>query len=640
MIRYPFAGVALLLGAAPATPQQPAGPALTLDPPAGLDAYMPIPDDAPLTAASVALGRRLFFDPSLSSDGRVACASCHDPERSFADSLPVSRGVHGTTGRRNTPALINALWNRSFFWDGRATSLEEQVLRPIEDPAEMDARVVDVVARLRKDAAYVAAFEAAYGTPPERGTLARALAAYVRTILSGDAPFDRFRAGAADALSPAAKAGFRLFVGRANCATCHVGPTFSDQRFHNTGVAFRDGVVVDSGRFLVTRRTEDLGAFRTPTLRDVERTAPYMHDGSLATLEDVIDFYAAGGRPSPHLDREIRPLRLGPEEKRALIAYLRALTGTASAHLPVTRHRPGRPAASGGQPQQELRAVGGVVRDLQGAAGPAGEKLAQPDPQTLPTPCRHARREAGAFITYRDAKVAVPDADADADRAVYGIADGVVDEDRDRLAEHGRVDPGGDRSVRHVEDEPLAAVGRLLRERCDLVAQLTAHIDRADAGRGGVLAAPGVRVRGVEHEVDGTQRATQPRIDVAQQRGVVGGGRCERERVARERERRAQIVRHQRVQECIQLPRGVRCDAPLLEQQREWAGCQDGNERENAVRQPDGLGRDRAATEDRGHEERGKRHGVGSVHLARVVSDRAEQDRQGKEDADHDPGRR
>lgn len=326
MTRLLLAGVALAVGAAPAIAQE-----TFLEPPVGLDAYVPIPAENPLTAAAVSLGERLFFDRSLSSDGQVACASCHDPRRSFADSRPRSLGAHGVPGRRNTPALINAVYGRSFFWDGRAGSLEEQALRPIEDALEMNSPIEEVVLRLRSDASYAAAFREAYDAPPGPTTIARSLATFVRTILSGDAPFDRFRAGDGSALTPEALKGFRLFTGRANCATCHVGPTFSDKRFHNTGVAIRDGAVADSGRFLVTRRAEDLGAFKTPTLRDVERTAPYMHDGSIPTLGGVIDFYAMGGRPNPHLDREIRPLKLSAEEKHALIAFLRSLTGTVKA---------------------------------------------------------------------------------------------------------------------------------------------------------------------------------------------------------------------------------------------------------------------------------------------------------------------
>lgn len=301
---------------------------LELRPLAGLDAYLPTPGGAPLTTASVALGRRLFFESKLSADGSLSCASCHRPDRAFTDSVPVSQGVHGVRGVRNTPTLVNAAWGRAFFWDGRTATLEEQVLRPVQDVREMASHLPEVVAALRADTGYARAFDAAYGAPPSEEMLARALAAYVRTIRAGASRYDLFRSGESGALTAEESAGYRLFVGKAHCATCHVGPTLTDQRFHNTGIAWRDGDPVDAGRYAVTRAPADAGAFKTPTLREVARTAPYMHDGSLRTLEDVLDFYDRGGHPNPYLDADIRPLRLNVEEKRALVAFLRALTGT------------------------------------------------------------------------------------------------------------------------------------------------------------------------------------------------------------------------------------------------------------------------------------------------------------------------
>ena len=286
--------------------------ALALTIPLGLDLYMPVPEDNPLTTERVERGRELFFDTRLSRDRTISCASCHDPERAFTDGRPVAIGVFNRAGRRSAPALANRGYGRSFFWDGRAATLEEQVLQPIQDPNEMDMTLAEVSARVR--------------LPPEE--VARSLASFVRSLLSGNAPFDRFINGDRDALSAEQQAGLQVFRGKANCTACHVGPTFSDERFHNTGVAWRDGRLLDEGRFEVTRRSEHRGAFKTPTLREIARTAPYMHDGSVGTLTDVVEFYDEGGRPNPTLDPELRPLRLTDDEKRALVAFLESLNGS------------------------------------------------------------------------------------------------------------------------------------------------------------------------------------------------------------------------------------------------------------------------------------------------------------------------
>jgi cytochrome c peroxidase len=271
--------------------------------PLGLDLYLPVPEDNPITLEKIELGRRLFFDRRLSRDGSISCSSCHDPERAFSDGRAVAVGVFGRTGRRNSPALINRGYGRSFFWDGRIKTLEEQVLKPIEDPNEMDSTLAEAAARVSM-------------TPEE---ISRALASFVRSILSGDSPFDRYINGDRSALTSEQQIGLQVFRGKANCTACHVGPNFTDERLHNTGVAWRDGRLTDEGG--------GRGDFKTPTLREISRTAPYMHDGSLTGLEDVIDFYDRGGRPNPSLDSEIRPLRLTAEEKKALAAFLRALNG-------------------------------------------------------------------------------------------------------------------------------------------------------------------------------------------------------------------------------------------------------------------------------------------------------------------------
>ena len=295
--------------------------------PLGLDLYMPVPEDNPLTEEKVALGRRLFFDPILSRDYTLSCATCHDPRRVFTDGLPVAVGVDSRKGKRSAPALLNRAWGKLMFWDGRAASLEEQALMPIENPDEFDMTIEGIVERLTNHAGYPALFQQAFAREPNREDLGRAIASYVRTILSGDAPIDRYLNGDREALIEQARAGLRLFRGKANCTACHIGPTFSDEGFHNTGVAFQDGNLIDEGRFAVTGKEKDSGVFKTPTLRHVAETAPYMHDGSLAALEDVIEFYDQGGNSNLYLDEELRPLKLTLKEKQALVAFLRALSG-------------------------------------------------------------------------------------------------------------------------------------------------------------------------------------------------------------------------------------------------------------------------------------------------------------------------
>jgi cytochrome c peroxidase len=294
--------------------------------PLGLDLFAPIPDDNALTRDRVALGKRLFFDSSLSADGSRSCSSCHRPGHAFSDTVPASSGAYKRTGVRNAPSLLNVAYGSSFFWDGRASTLEAQVLVPIQGTLELGLTIPELESRLRADAGYRRDFRRAFGDNPTASDVARAIASFLRTLRSGDAPIDRFRHGDTTALSPLARQGLALFNGRARCSACHVGPTFADGDFHNTGVAWHAGAWRDVGRAAVTGRAEDRGAFKTPTLRNVTRTAPFMHDGSIATLEDVIDFYDRGGRPNPTIDPMIRPLRLTAEERQALLEFLRALT--------------------------------------------------------------------------------------------------------------------------------------------------------------------------------------------------------------------------------------------------------------------------------------------------------------------------
>lgn len=293
--------------------------------PLGLDRFLPTPEDNPLAADRVALGRDLFNDRRLSRDGTISCATCHRPGRAFTDGRVVAVGVAGRRGRRNVPTLVNRAWGQSFFWDARAPTLEEQVLRPIEDGDEMDLALSQASTRVGVSTV----------------DMARGLASYVRSILSGDSPYDRFVAGDMEALTAEQQVGLRIFQGKGNCTACHVGPTFSDERLHNTGVAWRDGRLTDDGG--------GRGRFKTPTLREVARTAPYMHDGSMTTLEEAVDYYDRGGNRNPALDPQLRPLRLGAAEKRALVSFLRGLTGEIqegwrSAEPPRPRtQRDGRP---------------------------------------------------------------------------------------------------------------------------------------------------------------------------------------------------------------------------------------------------------------------------------------------------------
>ena len=296
-------------------------------PPLGLDAYLPVPADNPLTPERAALGRKLFFEKRLSRDATVSCASCHDPALGYADDEPVAVGVRGQKGPRRTPRLINRAYGLSFFWDGRASSLEEQVLKPVANPIEMDLPVEEAVGRLGEDPEYTQAFQAAFDGGPTAERLAFALAGYVRTILSGDSPYDRYLAGDESAMSAAQKRGLALFRGKAACAVCHVGPNLTDERFHNTGVGWADGTWADPGRAAVSGEPADRGAFKTPPLREVAKSGPYMHDGSLGTLSDVIEFYDEGGKENPNLDLDMQPLRLSDQEKADLAAFLEALSG-------------------------------------------------------------------------------------------------------------------------------------------------------------------------------------------------------------------------------------------------------------------------------------------------------------------------
>lgn len=297
--------------------------------PLGLDAgYMQIPEDNPLTPEKVELGKLLYFDKRLSKDGTISCATCHDPSKGWTDQQKNSEGISNQFGDRNAPTVLNSAFFFSQFWDGRAATLEEQALGPIQNPIEMGNTLKNAVATLKTIEGYKKYFAAAFGDEEiTADRMAKAIASFERTVLSGNSAWDRHtQLKDLTALSESAKRGLELFEGKALCTRCHVGFTLSDSLFHNLGVGMNKENP-DLGRFKVTGQEADKGAFKTPALRDLERTAPYMHDGSVATLEEVIELYARGGEANPWLDAKMQPLDLTPEEKQDLLAFLRSLEG-------------------------------------------------------------------------------------------------------------------------------------------------------------------------------------------------------------------------------------------------------------------------------------------------------------------------
>lgn len=353
--------------------------AFALAEPLGLP-LVPIPADNPQSPEKIALGKKLFEDKRFSSTGEVSCATCHDPAKSFTDSpLTTSKGIHGLTGTRNAPTVLNAAYFKSQFWDGRSPSLEDQAQHPFVNPIEMGlpdhGPILKVV---RTDPEYVQAFKRVFSKEGEAITMkevTQAIASFERTVLSGDSPFDRYYFGGnREAMSPAAIRGFQVFLGQGRCVSCHVieqdQALFTDNRFHNIGIginriqddvphlagAFLEakakGANVDVtvltnkktselGRFAVTGQFDELGAFKTPTLREVARTAPYMHDGSLKTLKEVVEHYNNGGISDPKqkvndfLSGGIRPLGLSEQQKADLVAFMEALSSSQPAEKPA-----------------------------------------------------------------------------------------------------------------------------------------------------------------------------------------------------------------------------------------------------------------------------------------------------------------
>lgn len=280
-------------------------------------------------AARVELGRRLFFDPILSRDRSIACASCHRPELAFADDKPVSPGVEDRLGTRNTPSVMNASGRTSLFWDGRAATLEDQAVFPIENPLEMDLPVAEALRRLQQEPVYAGLFGKAYGGTITARTIGRALAAYQKTLDTLDTPYDRWARGDATAISESARRGRALFIGKAKCAECHSGEDFTSERFRNIGLY--DGQTLgDRGRGAITGNPAENGEFKIPTLRNVAVTSPYMHNGMFGTLREVIDYYDAPDKVVPQaIGRDAAMatmLGLSEQEKLDLEQFLVALT--------------------------------------------------------------------------------------------------------------------------------------------------------------------------------------------------------------------------------------------------------------------------------------------------------------------------
>jgi cytochrome c peroxidase len=350
------------------------------------------PADNPQTPAKIALGQKLFFDGRISADGTVACATCHDPARAFTDGLPTSIGIGGRVGQRNAPTLLNALYNATQFWDGRAPTLEEQAGLVIVNPFEMGQPTLEAaVAGVAADPAYRAAFMTVFAHEPNVTDLLRAIASYERTLIGYDTPFDHFIAGEAGAVGDDAKRGWQLYNGRGLCNKCHAlsektpDPTnFTDNDFHNIGVGILrhdvagqareaekaiasgnlkqvDVTAIESdlsvlGRFLITKKPADIAAFKTPNIRNVLVTAPYFHDGSQQTLWDVVDHYNKGdGLQNPWLDQDIQPLALSESDIDDLVAFMASLTTPDYAELGRTELARQTAIARGSRPQRDTK---------------------------------------------------------------------------------------------------------------------------------------------------------------------------------------------------------------------------------------------------------------------------------------------
>ena len=324
MLRCTIKLVLVMLAMSACARPDPVPEELSLGVPVGFDP-IPVPPHNRLTEAKVRLGRRLFFDPILSADSTISCATCHIPKILFSDGKPVSQGLNGRLGTRNAPSLINVAYQKLFFWDGGSITLEHQVFGPLQSSDEMGLDLASVLSRLKSDLAYREAFDDVFDEPPSLLGLTQALGAYQRTLRSGGARYDSYNGGNTEALSGSEKRGLALFEGKAGCARCHHGFLFTSLEFENNGLYVAGD---DSGRARITGLREDYGMFKVPSLRNVAQTAPYMHDGRLPTLSSVIEHYDQGGNSVFGKSELIKPLNLNQRERADLEAFLHSLTDT------------------------------------------------------------------------------------------------------------------------------------------------------------------------------------------------------------------------------------------------------------------------------------------------------------------------
>ena len=326
---------------------------LTVTIPAGLQPLTPkiyVPAANPITKGKYELGRQLYFDPRVSLDGTVSCATCHNPAKGWTDGMAVSIGIAGQAGSRSAPSVLNTAYGKTMFWDGPRPSLEGQAQGPVQNPIEMGKQSYkEIVDRLRKVTGYVDQFQKVFGTGVTLDGMAKAIATFERVAaLSGNSKYDKYNAGDNNALTDNEKRGMVLFGltlntddeskidavrQKAKCSLCHVGFNFTDEQFHNLGIGWNENTkrFADLGRWAIdpigAKNDADLGAFKTPSVRDVEHNGPYMHDGSLATLEQVVDHYDKGGTANPALDPDMKKLNLTAQEKSDVVAFMKALSG-------------------------------------------------------------------------------------------------------------------------------------------------------------------------------------------------------------------------------------------------------------------------------------------------------------------------
>jgi cytochrome c peroxidase len=348
-----------------------------------------IPASNPMTRGKVELGKQLYFDQRISKDGTVSCASCHDPAKGWTDNMKTSVGIKGQTGGRSAPTVLNTVYGRSMFWDGRAPSLEAQAQGPVQNKIEMgDQSYKEIIERLRGISSYREQFLKVFGTEVTLDGMAKAIAAFERTALSGNSAYDKYRTGDPEKpetfkhLTESQKRGMVLFglrlqdddpykvdpalLKKANCTACHAGDNFTDEMFHNIGVGFDEKArkFADIGRWEISppgaKNVAEKGSFKTPTIRDITRTAPYMHDGSEKTLEQVVEYYNKGGNKNPTLDADMKPLNLTDAEKADLVEFMKALTGEA-----VTVALPTLPVGPDGKSPNPQDALGAAPKTAQ-----------------------------------------------------------------------------------------------------------------------------------------------------------------------------------------------------------------------------------------------------------------------------------